>query len=121
MSKLKNISKAVKSMTDIERVNDDFERNKDTALSKLNDPKFKQQKNTLIEFGRFIKDVCTGKHKCSWFTITMIATALVYVLSPIDVIPDAIPIAGIIDDAYVIRLVYNVIKDEFDEWRSSRT
>ena len=50
----------------------------------------------------------------------MIVVALIYVLSPIDIIPDAIPVAGIIDDAFVIKLVYDVIRDEFEKWKASR-
>ena len=50
----------------------------------------------------------------------MIVVALIYVLSPIDIIPDAIPVAGIIDDAFVIKLIYDVIQDEFEKWKASR-
>lgn len=42
----------------------------------------------------FLKDVCTGKYNASWFTISMVAAAIVYLLLPADVIPDVIPIIG---------------------------
>jgi uncharacterized membrane protein YkvA (DUF1232 family) len=50
----------------------------------------------------------------------MIATAILYIISPVDIIPDVVPIVGIIDDAFVINMIYNVIKDEFEEWRNTK-
>ena len=41
----------------------------------------------------------------------MIAGALLYLLSPVDVIPDMIPVIGLVDDAFAISVVYNAIKD----------
>lgn len=37
--------------------------------------------------------------------------SLVYMISPIDVIPDFIPVAGLIDDVFVIGLAYTIIKN----------
>ena len=51
----------------------------------------------------------------------MVAVGLIYLLSPIDLIPDAIPVAGIIDDAFVLKLIYDAIKDEINNWKSQRT
>ena len=66
----------------------------------------------------FIKDICSGKYKASWFAITMVAVGLIYLLSPVDLIPDAIPVAGMIDDAFVLKLIYDAIKDEIGNWKS---
>ena len=46
--------------------------------------------------------------------------ALLYVLSPLDVIPDFIPLAGFIDDAAVFGFVLAFAKDDlvrYREWR----
>ena len=55
-------------------------------------------------------------------SIVAIISALIYVLSPIDIIPDVIPGAGYIDDALVIatcmKLVESDVK-EYLEWRKS--
>ena len=67
----------------------------------------------------FIKDICTGKYKASWFAVTVVTVGLLYVLLPIDVIPDAIPIVGIIDDAFALKFVYDAVKDELDAWKAA--
>ena len=51
----------------------------------------------------------------------MVAVGLIYLLSPVDLIPDAIPVVGIIDDAFVLKLIYDAIKDEIGNWKSRRT
>lgn len=67
-----------------------------------------------------MKDICTGNYKASWFTISLLAVAVVYVLSPIDLIPDVILGLGQIDDAIVIMWVFNALKDEFDNWKAKK-
>ena len=53
-------------------------------------------------------------------TIVAITSALLYFVSPIDVIPDAIPGAGYIDDAAVALLCWNIVGDDvkkYEKWR----
>ena len=51
-------------------------------------------------------------------TIVSIAAALIYLLSPIDIIPDAIPFIGYIDDAAVVLSVLNFGVDaDLDKYR----
>lgn len=53
---------------------------------------------------------------------TVIATvsALLYLLSPIDLIPDGIPVIGYADDAAVICACLNLIQSDLDEYRAWR-
>lgn len=67
-----------------------------------------------------MKDVSTGRWKAPWFAISMITVGLIYIISPIDLIPDAIPVVGWLDDAYVLKLVYEAVKDEFEAWRAAK-
>lgn len=120
MQKLKQIAKGIKDMNDVEVVEQKFEKDKGKVLSKLSNPKTRSIRQVCIEFGDFLKDVCTGNYKASWFTITMVAVGLVYLLSPIDLVPDAIPVVGFIDDAFVLKLVYDAIKDEIAEWKKAK-
>jgi uncharacterized membrane protein YkvA (DUF1232 family) len=58
-----------------------------------------------------------------WRTIVLAITALIYFVSPIDVIPDFIPVVGYIDDAAVISFVVASIKtdlDNFTEWEDDQ-
>lgn len=120
MSKLKSLSSQIKTMNNVKAIEQDFYQHRDKIQRRFNNSEFKQQKNIIIDFGKFLKDICTGQYKCSWFTITMIATAILYVISPIDIIPDVVPFVGIIDDAFVINMIYNIIKNEFEEWRNNK-
>lgn len=55
-------------------------------------------------------------------TILAIIGALIYFLSPIDVISDAIPVVGYLDDATVILTCLKLVKDdmkEYEEWREN--
>ena len=47
-----------------------------------------------------------------WFSIAMAVGALVYFLSPIDLIPDFIPIIGYVDDAAVILMAVKAIQSD---------
>lgn len=51
-------------------------------------------------------------------TIVSVVAALVYILSPIDLIPDAVPIIGYLDDAAVVLLVLNFgVDKDLDKYR----
>ncbi len=47
--------------------------------------------------------------------------ALVYVVMPIDLIPDAFPFAGLIDDAAVVGYVVSTIVTKISETKKSKT
>ena len=43
----------------------------------------------------------------AWSSKTMVIAGLLYFISPIDLLPDYIPILGYIDDAFVMSVVMN--------------
>lgn len=49
-----------------------------------------------------------------------ILAALLYFVSPIDLIPDVIPLAGYVDDALVVTLCFKVVSADVDEYRHWR-
>ena len=51
-------------------------------------------------------------------SIIAIVGGLIYVLSPIDIIPDTIPVAGYLDDAAVIAGVIKLVHDDLTEYRA---
>lgn len=68
-------------------------------------------------FFKMIKDYFDGKCDLPVRTVVAIGVALIYVLSPIDVIPDFIPIVGLLDDAFVLTLCIKFIKDDIEEYK----
>jgi uncharacterized membrane protein YkvA (DUF1232 family) len=49
--------------------------------------------------------------------LAVVVGGLIYVVSPVDVIPDVIPVAGFLDDATVIAWVIKTIRDVLDAFR----
>ena len=70
-----------------------------------------------------IKHYVEGKYTTvPYGTILAIMSALIYVLSPVDIIPDFIPFVGHLDDVAVIGLCLSMVKtdiESYDEWRRS--
>lgn len=55
-----------------------------------------------------------------WTSIAAIVGALLYVFSPIDLIPDFIPVVGLLDDAAVVALCLKAIDGDlqrYAEWK----
>ena len=67
-----------------------------------------------------IKHYVEGKYTTvPYGTILAIMSALIYVLSPVDIIPDFIPFVGHLDDVAVIGLCLSMVKTDieaYDEW-----
>jgi uncharacterized membrane protein YkvA (DUF1232 family) len=58
-----------------------------------------------------------------WGSILLVAGAILYFVMPVDLIPDLIPVGGLVDDAAVIVFVANRIKtdlDTFVAWEAHR-
>ena len=70
-----------------------------------------------------IKHYVEGKYTTvPYGTILAIMSALIYVLSPVDIIPDFIPFVGHLDDVAVMALCLSMVKTDieaYDEWRQS--
>ena len=56
-------------------------------------------------------------------TIVLVVAGLLYLLSPIDAIVDAIPVLGFLDDALVLGWVFGQVRSEleaFRDWENQR-
>lgn len=72
-----------------------------------------------------LKDIRNGSyHEIPWFSVASIALALLYVLNPLDVIPDFIPVIGYIDDMFVMSLALGWVETDLHkylDWRIEET
>jgi uncharacterized membrane protein YkvA (DUF1232 family) len=57
-----------------------------------------------------LRDTVSGKFKAPWVTVAAITACLLYLINPIDIIPDFIPGVGLIDDALVVALCISLVR-----------
>ena len=66
-----------------------------------------------------LKDWTSQKYtKAPWSVIATLAGSIVYVLSPIDLCPDIIPVAGYLDDATLFGFVISLAKDHLEKYKA---
>ena len=66
-----------------------------------------------------LKDYYNGTYRnVPWKFIAAIGFAVAYLISPIDVIPDFIPLVGYVDDAAVFGLVVKSFMSEIEEYKN---
>ncbi len=88
-------------------------------------PKLRQ----WMEHGRLmlamVKDYATGRYReVPYWAISATTLALLYVLNPVDVIPDILPGIGYLDDATVVAFCLKLMERELDkykQWRERQT
>ena len=78
-----------------------------------------------VELGRImismLKDVKNGSYtNIPWFTIATIVMAFLYILNPMDIVPDFIPGIGYIDDVAILTMGVGWIESDLHrylDWR----
>lgn len=70
-----------------------------------------------------VQDYWSGSYKeIPYWTIAAIVAALLYVLSPIDIIPDFIPVVGYVDDAAIVAACIAMVRQDlhmYKQWKAS--
>ena len=118
ISKAKNIinddEKIKKLIEDVLKKMKEISSDKKTS-AKLND--------SLRLFIRIINAYTSKEYTyVPWKTICLIVAGLIYFIYPVDLIPDFIPVSGLIDDIALIAWIYESIQDDIDnflEWEKS--
>jgi uncharacterized membrane protein YkvA (DUF1232 family) len=73
-------------------------------------------------FLALVKDYWHGKYKrIPYWTIAAIVVALLYVLNPLDLIPDFIPGLGQVDDAAVVAACLLLVRQDLHKYRRWKT
>ena len=64
-----------------------------------------------------LKDWYMGNYKKIPFRmVASIAGAMLYLVSPLDVVPDWIPFGGLLDDALVLAAIFALSRNDLDEY-----
>jgi len=81
--------------------------------------KLKKFLNDIKLFFSLIRDYVNGNYReIPWYSIAAIVAALLYVLSPIDLIPDFVPLVGYVDDAFVVAACLKMVQADLDDYRA---
>ena len=76
------------------------------------------------DFGAFssmLRDFFKKKYPVTpWWTLVGIVVAVVYIINPLDIVPDAIPFIGAIDDAAVAGLELALMRKDLHKYRQWR-
>ncbi len=118
------ISKAKKIINDDEKLKKLIE----DVLKKLkeisSDKKTSARLNDSLRLFIRIINAYTSKEYTyvPWKTICLIVAGLIYFIYPVDLIPDFIPVSGLIDDVALIAWIYESIQEDIEkflEWEKS--
>ena len=86
---------------------------------KLSDAKYK-----FSVLGRLMRAYAQGEYQgIALRNVLLILAAIIYFVSPIDLLPDFLPITGLTDDLGVLLWVYNTVNTEIDKfltWEKTR-
>ena len=64
-----------------------------------------------------LKDWYMGNYKKIPFRIVAsIAGAMLYFVSPLDIVPDLIPFGGLLDDALILAAIFALSRNDLDEY-----
>lgn len=87
----------------------------------FNNSSLEEIKDNMKEAFNYVSDVFSGRYKDYSMTalITLVA-GMVYVVSPIDIILDFIPVVGFTDDITVFLFVLKSVNDELERYRKSK-
>ena len=106
---------------DIQKVMD---RTNDITQKVVNSTSLKRFINDVGLLISMIKDFLSGTYrKMPFWVIGSVVFALLYVLSPIDLIPDFIPVIGLVDDAAVLGLCLTLVEKDiqtYQNWKESK-
>jgi uncharacterized membrane protein YkvA (DUF1232 family) len=79
----------------------------------------------MRDFARLIRSWLNGTYRVfPWRTLFVLVLVGLYAINPFDMIPDFIPIIGVIDDAAMLGFLYRSLRKDvkqFLEWEQSRT
>ena len=79
--------------------------------------KFGKMVNQVRLLFEMVGDYWKGDYRAvPWETVAMAVGAIVYFLSPVDLIPDVIPVIGYLDDAMVVALAVTAMQENLRQY-----
>ncbi|GAB3642403.1 YkvA family protein [Spirosoma arcticum] len=93
--------------------------NKSGGLSGANVAAFREQLSVVT---RLLKAYASGTYRqLPWKTLIRIIAVLIYFVSPIDILPDFLPIIGLTDDIALMLWLFSGMGDDIEKFRQWET
>lgn len=107
----------------IERVSEaDFDTvfdKKDQLFAKINHPDWKKYKDKIKLMFQFLKDVKQKNYpETPWKTLAAMLFTIIYIINPLDLVPDFIPFIGYLDDVAVFSFVLKMIGEDLEDYKA---
>ncbi|MDW3211504.1 MAG: YkvA family protein [Reichenbachiella sp.] len=125
MSKKENFKKYQKKAEEVLKDNKRVQSLLGSTREKLtevleNNDRLKEFSEKVYVMIRMVKAQLSGEYReFPWRTLAMIVGALIYFITPLDLIPDVIPILGLTDDISIVYWIYKSVQEDiekFEEW-----
>lgn len=92
------------------------------VTSYINKEGLAKVKDKIVLMYDYVKDIITGKYTdYSMSNLAIIVAALIYVVSPLDLVPDMIIALGLLDDVAIVTWAIGVVDTEltnYSEWKN---
>lgn len=78
-------------------------------------------KNRIGDFNLLLsmaKDTVSGKYKMSTWNMSVIVGTIIYVASPVDAIPDIVPVLGWLDDITIVGYAVSKLSEEMKKYKA---
>ena len=90
------------------------ERERDETLKKVSNAQvLVKLKDRIVATYRILADVSHGKRKMPASKVALLVGGLTYLALPFDIVCDAIPVAGFLDDGIVLTWIFSQCADLF--------
>lgn len=97
---------------------------KDQLFAKIKHPDWQKYKAKIILMFEFLKDVKDRNYpETPWKTLSAMVFTILYIINPLDLVPDFIPIIGYLDDLTVFGFVLKLIDKDlsaYEEWKTKQ-
>ena len=116
------VEKEFKKFTETNYTDQDFQKafdNEEKIVEKANKGALLKYAEYIPLFFSMLKDFFTKKYKeVPGGTIAAILGTILYIFSPIDIIPDVIPVIGLVDDAAVVALCLKFVSLDVEKYKA---
>lgn len=82
---------------------------------------FKSMTSDMMLLGNYVRDIVEGRYKeYKRADLVLVVGAIIYVVTPMDILPDFILALGLVDDVAIVSWAVNQLGEELSRYRQWR-